>query len=70
MDVIYWIGAILFIGFGIFRILHPEEFSDDDTYRRYLISFKPFKDNIQFERFCGISFIIIGIIIIFITFIN
>ncbi len=70
MDTVYWLFAIFLIGMGIFRIVRPEEFSDDNTYHRYLIDFKPFKDNIQFERFGGILFIILGAVLIFATFIN
>lgn len=70
MDLFYWIGGLLFIGLGIFRLVHPEEFADDDTYRRFIIDFKPFKNNIQFERFGGILHVFLGVLLIFLSFIK
>lgn len=67
MDIVCWLVGLFLIGWGIFRLVHPEEFSDDETYRRFLIDFKPFKNNIQFERFGGILHILLGAILIFLT---
>ena len=64
MDIVYWLTGLLLIGIGIFRLVHPEEFADDETYRQFIIDFKPFKNNIQFERFGGILHIFIGVILI------
>ena len=70
MDIFYWIAAIAFIGMGIFRLVHPEGFNDEHSYRPFNIDFKPFKDEVQFERFGGIIHIVLGAILIVATFLN